>query len=387
VKFLMQLGVISAFALYNSLVIASSSETDADWQEYQKTSKIREAEYRKFIQYELKLVGRSSLVIPLTKKNSGLDPNWSPPFFETDEGQRIADIVLSYQTPLGGWSKNIDMTEGERKPGGGFGQQAKTYVSTIDNGGTTLQIHLLAKAYLATKDKRYMQGLLKGLDYLYEAQYPNGGWPQNYPLDGGYHDHVTFNDDAMVDVLRVLKSVSELTYPYTNIPKSYVDKAKSAFEKSVECILETQQELGGRASIWAAQYHARHLTPAKARAYEPISLASAESSNILLFLMEINNPSSEVKRAIENGVHWFQSNKILGFTWAKGRFEKSESSKPLWARFYQIDSNTPIFGDRDGGIYYDVSEISEERRLGYGWYRSGPNKMLTRYEEWKKSHE
>jgi PelA/Pel-15E family pectate lyase len=33
--------------------------------------------------------------------------------------------------------------------------------------------------------------------YLLAAQFPNGGWPQVWPLEGGYHDAVTFNDNAV----------------------------------------------------------------------------------------------------------------------------------------------------------------------------------------------
>ena len=38
--------------------------------------------------------------------------------------------------------------------------------------------------------------VLRGLDYTFAAQFPNGGWPQVWPLEGGYHDAITFNDGA-----------------------------------------------------------------------------------------------------------------------------------------------------------------------------------------------
>lgn len=47
-----------------------------------------------------------------------------------------------------------------------------------------------------------------GLDYLLAAQYPNGGWPQFYPLRSDYSRHITFNDDAMTDVLALLEDVA-----------------------------------------------------------------------------------------------------------------------------------------------------------------------------------
>jgi PelA/Pel-15E family pectate lyase len=59
---------------------------------------------------------------------------------------------------------------------------------------------------------------------------------------------------------------------------------------------------------------------------------------------------------------------------------------PLWARYYEIGTDRPIFGDRDRTIHDDVSEISLERRNGYGWYRDTPNRLLEHYARWSQSH-
>jgi PelA/Pel-15E family pectate lyase len=53
----------------------------------------------------------------------------------------------------------------------------------------------------------YRASLLRGVDYLLAAQFPNGGWPQVWPLEGGYHDAITFNDDATVQTMRLLNGV------------------------------------------------------------------------------------------------------------------------------------------------------------------------------------
>jgi PelA/Pel-15E family pectate lyase len=47
---------------------------------------------------------------------------------------------------------------------------------------------------------------------------------------------------------------------------------------------------------------------------------------------------------------------------------KDESASPLWARFYEIETNRPFFCDRDGVRKYDLKDIGSERRNGYGWY-------------------
>ena len=60
----------------------------------------------------------------------------------------------------------------------------------------------------ATDEPRYRESFLRGVDYLLAAQYPNGGWPQVFPLEGSYHDAITFNDGALVNVLSLLHDVA-----------------------------------------------------------------------------------------------------------------------------------------------------------------------------------
>src|SRR6185437_7298286 len=48
--------------------------------------------------------------------------------------------------------------------------------------------------------------------FLLAMQYPNGCLPQIYPLEGSYHDAATFNDNAMVNALVVLRGVGAGKY-------------------------------------------------------------------------------------------------------------------------------------------------------------------------------
>ncbi|MCD8260363.1 MAG: pectate lyase [Bacteroides sp.] len=158
------------------------------------------------------------------------------------------------------------------------------------------------------------------------------------------------------------------------MPDSYKQKARIAFHKGVECILKTQIRRDGKLTAWCAQYDPVTLEPAKARAYELISLSGQESDNIVLFLMSLENPSQEIINAIEGAVAWFEKTKIEGIK--KEYFANEEGKRdyrmvhcddcpPSWARFYEIDTDTPFFCDRDGIKRYDLSEIGYERRNGY----------------------
>jgi PelA/Pel-15E family pectate lyase len=61
------------------------------------------------------------------------------------------------------------------------------------------------------------------------------------------------------------------------------------------------------------------------------------------------------------------------------------TAPPLWARFYEIGTNKPIFSDRDGAIREKVSDLSAERRSGYGWYIEDPRELIDKdYPAWKK---
>ncbi len=60
---------------------------------------------------------------------------------------------------------------------------------------------------------------LRGMKYLFEAQFPNGGWPQVWPLEGGYHDAITFNDDAMIEVMELMRHVADGAGEYSFVPR------------------------------------------------------------------------------------------------------------------------------------------------------------------------
>jgi hypothetical protein len=120
-------------------------------------------------------------------------------WYASAEAVRIAENVLQYQHDNGGWEKNIDMArplaDSERTHVGKTDLEGGT---TIDNGATWTQIRYLARVYEATRQPRFRDAMLRGVDFLLAAQYANGGWPQFYPIRRGYYEHVTFNDGAMI---------------------------------------------------------------------------------------------------------------------------------------------------------------------------------------------
>ncbi len=202
-------------------------------------------------------------------------PGLSDEFYQTEEAIRIADNVLIYQQTTGGWPKNIYMPAELSQAELEDALEAKNDVnqSTIDNDATTTEIEYLSNVYLASGIEKYKEAVLKGMAYLLEAQYDNGGWPQFYPWSTGYYTAITYNDDAMVNVMEQIRKMYERQHPYTFIPESVSDQLRNAFDKGVECILRTQVRQNGKLTVWCAQHDPVTLEPVKARAYELPSLS------------------------------------------------------------------------------------------------------------------
>jgi hypothetical protein len=104
---------------------------------------------------------------------------------------------------------------------------------------------------------------------------------------------------------------------------------------------------------WAQQYNAR-MEPAWARAFEPPAVCTSESVGVLRLLMDLHVELGEAR--------WLEPH-ARAFAW----FQRSALSPGLWARYYELHTNRPIYGDRDGKIYHRLEDISEERRRGYSW--------------------
>lgn len=316
-------------------------------------------------------------------------------WYASQEAQRIADNILLYQNNNGGWLKNIDMavplSEAEKQDL--KKQKFEKVGTTIDNGATHTQLRYLARVYSATGDKKYKDAFIKGVDYLLRAQYNNGGWPQYYPTRKGYYEHITFNDGAMIGVMNLLRDIAREKPVYSFVDTKRKRQAQKAIDKGLEVILASQVKVNGKLTIWCAQHDKDDLSPAKARVYELPSLSGKESTDIVEYLLKLENPSEEVKTTIRSAVRWFEENKVMGqnvvcTTNPKDRHVvKDSSGGPLWGRFNEIESGRPIFVGRDGKIKYHLHEIERERRVGYNYIDSYAEDLIKRkYPEWEKQH-
>jgi pectate lyase len=191
----------------------------------------------------------------------------------------------------------------------------------------------------------------------------------------------------MVRILELLRDTAN-TSEFQFVDEQRRANAKFAFERGIECILKCQIMVDGMRTVWCAQHDESDYQPRPARAYELVSLSGAESAGVLKLLMSLEKPSSEIRQAIHAGAAWFESAKISGIRVDKIGGDtvvvKDPKSRPMWARFYEIETNRPFFCGRDGLRKYQLSEIESERRNGYSWYGSWGNEVAEHYGHWKQ---
>ena len=309
------------------------------------------------------------------------DEEWNA----TWEAERLADNMISHQSAEGGWPKNrnyhLNAYQGEKF--------ANSWEGAFDNDATVQEMRFLAKVYEATGKKRFKDSFLKGLDFIFSAQYPTGGWPQRFPLGNNYGDYITYNDNAMGNIMGLLKEIVTSPTSFAVIDAGRREQAKRAYDAGLDCILKCQVVVDGRRTLWGAQHDPVTLEIKAARRWEPAALGSRASARLVRhFLMAIENPSSEVVEAIEGAVEFYR-NHPLHFRWENGDTVDDPTAKPLWARFYEPDTGRPVFstGHSFGEIQQmnTFNDMPRDQRGGYGWFHNEGRRVFEVYEKWKKA--
>ena len=331
-------------------------------------------------------------------------------WYASDEARRVADSVMAYQYPCGGWAKNHDWhsveSDSKMRDRRAIKQQiaqGESLGATIDNGATTIEMMLLAKVVAATSpssSRKCRDAFIRGLEYLMEAQYDNGGWPQFYPLkpldkEGHpfYSNHITFNDDAMYNVMVLLRNIYEQRKPFDTLQldAALLEKARRSFDQGIVCILNCQIRKDGKLTVWCQQHDENTLAPAPARAYELASFTgSHETVSLLELLMSLKEPSAQVVEAVTAAVEWLKAHalkdvELKTFINSEGKPDRRlvhRFGRQTWARYYDLQTEEPYVCDRDGIPQPSLEYIGYERRNGYGWYGNMPQDIIDKYPQW-----
>ncbi len=394
------------------IALLMPSRERSSWFDYLERSKRKRQADKDFLRAEMKRAGVNKPTEPphgYSARSIPLDREAA--WYAGPEARHIADVIVSFQTPAAGWGKNLDMSRDPRRPGEAFTPNNLSkflspgdfdaplepdwnYVGTIDNDATTTQMKFLARIIHASGSgdgSAYREAFVRGMDYLFAAQYPNGGWPQVWPLEGGYHDAITYNDDAMTQVVDLMRHAADGREEFSFVPERIRKRAARSFERGIDCILASQIVANGTPAVWPQQDDALTLKPVSGRNYEMPAEAASESASLMLLLMDdLPHPTAAEQRSIRAAAAWFKKTAIYNQRYERGpdgsRLIATPGAGPIWARYYRIGTEIPIFGDRDKSIHDHVNEISRERQNGYGWYSSESQRALDRFEKWNAEH-
>lgn len=325
-------------------------------------------------------------------ENGEIAQNTSMPPFSGELSVAVeqANNLLTWQMDNGGWTKNWPQIYTRpwdgKEPKSEWVKEDGTELGTIDNDATVNEIIFLAQVYQETKDEKYRDSIEKALQFLKNLQYPTGGFAQVYPARGNYSDYVTFNDNAMVNVLDLLDQIAARDYPFDNglISDQQQQEIKASINSAIDYILKAQIKVDGKLTAWCAQHDPETYEPQQARAYEHPSISGSESIGVIRYLMS-RPQTEEIRQAVEAALEWFDESKLENTDYISAdpneEYFVEKQGATTWYRFYDIKTNKGIFSGRDGVIKYDIKEIEKERRDGYRWGGNWGKKILDAAEK------
>ena len=312
-------------------------------------------------------------------------------WYGSEEAQKIADIVLSVQKNNGGWMKNDQLhklSDSELKAL----QNARSEHSCLDNTATTQEMRFLAKVWQKTNVAKYKESFLKALNMIFKAEKGCGGWSQYWPLQGGgsYWDYITFNDDLMTNVMRLLQEIAAGRGDFANIADDATKQhCTEAVQRAIDVIIKCQVDDNGTKAAWCAQHDTIRFQPAVGRPHELPSISGSESASLLSYLMTIEKPSEALQQTIHTAVAWLDAHKIDGkavedFTNDKGEKDRriiDKAGSAVWGRFIQLG------GETGRKTYESFFNMLKTRGKSRSYTTGGKTYTYTEYEIASKSYD
>jgi PelA/Pel-15E family pectate lyase len=277
--------------------------------------------------------------------------------FYLESAKKAANALIYGQHPLGGWHYFIDfditgLAQWYEDVFSNFKWGMEEYRHyygncTYDDDSTTGTARYLLRLYLITLDPAYREPLLKALDFILMSQYPNGAWPQRYPLryefahDGlpDYTSLYTFNDECITGNIEFLFEAYE---------KLGDERYLKASRRGMEFLIISQGPKDQPA--WADQ-HGFDLAPAWARTHEPAGFMIRYTSANIRALQRYYLMTGDRRYLdpIQPALDWFRRSALE--TLSDGRLKLSGR--------YEVGTNLPLYNLR-------TDKVNE---LGHGLWR------------------
>jgi len=282
--------------------------------------------------------------------------------FYLDAAKGAAEALVWGQLASGGWDYRIDFDPAlskrwyfRRDKEKGEPEKARRNYSVFDDNTTQSALRFLMEIDTVTKKQAPFHDAVRyGLDLMLKSQFPNGAWPQVYPLaPRGYSRYYTFNDGAINDCIAVMLEAYRI---YKD--GSYLKSAKRGGDFIIASQLPQPQ------SGWAQQYD-HDVKPAPARWFEPAACCSAVTIRNIRTLIGLFLETSEEKylKPIPAALEWL---------------ERSKLRERVWARFYELETNRPIYVTADQRTVYEQINL----RPHYSWFGDyGEKEVMELYEK------
>lgn len=274
-----------------------------------------------------------------------------------DAARDVGRALAWGQRKEGGWDHRVDvahLTPNAETP------QRKSGHCTFDDDITQEAITFLMELDEELDEPWLDESVQLALQFMMEAQFDNGAWPQWYPLRGGYHDYYTYNDNAINDCIRVML---EAHRRYQD--PEYLESARLGGDFMIA------SQLAAPRAGWAQQY-SHDLKPAWARGFEPPGVCTAATARNIRTLIDIYLYTGDEKYLgpIPDAIDWLNRSKLMPQAIHEDEVGHAADRKiDCWARLYEVKTNKPVYGDRENPrkMIYDIHDVSERERSSYGW--------------------
>lgn len=277
--------------------------------------------------------------------------------------EKAGRVLLRGQMASGGWGAKIELAPEARagfryRTGDERRSRRARNTSSFDDNQTQSALRLLIRldAALGFEDEAFREAIDYALENILEAQYPSGGWPQifdhdaeradppvlgasfpdawprEYPGHNRYWRWYTINDNAMLHTIDLMFEAGEV-YDEPHF--------RDAAIAGADFLLLAQ--LPAPQPAWAQQYD-YDMHPVWARRFEPPAVSGGESQDVMQTLIDTYHRTGERKYldAVSPAIRYLKASRLPG-----GGL----------ARFYELETNRPLYMNREYALTYDPDDV------------------------------
>ena len=299
--------------------------------------------------------------------------------------QRAAEALAYGQLRGGGWTNKVNLANRDRGPFEG-GRRRRDGNSSLDDGQTQTALRFMIEMDEALKFQHAAihESAKMGVQALLKVQFPNGAFPQvwkgveresepnaslqaNYPkhdwrTEGrvkNYWDMYTLNDNICGYVVETLMEAHR-------VYKS--EACLQAVKRLGDFLIRAQMPEPQPA--WAQQYNYQ-MQPIWARRFEPPGVSGDESQEAIETLLRIHRITRDDKY-------------LAPIPKALDYLEKSTLPDGQLARYYELQTNKPLYMTRNGK-QYTLTYSDKNLPKHYGWKTpSRVDQLRQQYEQQRR---